>query len=105
MFGTVAVNKTDFVPINVDPLYVSHVIVPDPLVAFGMALAKVAGNVHDVLSPTPDAIVPDWFPKTYLMMWVNDVLARLVEIVIALPNACVDTLSVGVLARGMVGNV
>lgn len=37
-------------------------------------------------------------------MWVNDVLARLVEMVIALPKACVETLSVGWLALGMVVN-
>ena len=59
LVGTVAVNATVLVPISVEPLYVSHVIDPEPLVAFGIALAKDNGSVHDVLSSTPVAIVPD----------------------------------------------
>ena len=46
--GTLAVRFTDLVPIFVEPLYVSTVIVTVPLFALGIPLAKLVGTVHNV---------------------------------------------------------
>jgi hypothetical protein len=93
---------TLFVPILVDPEYVSQLIVITPLVAFGTFVINEDGTVHAVEVATPVAIVPDVPAKLYRSVCVKLFESLGVDIVIADPNATLDALTVGVVARGIV---
>ena len=68
-------NVQVFVPTNVFPLYVWHVIVTFPLVAFENWSANEYGGVQSTLSATPLSlpILPLALPIEYVIVCLNDV--------------------------------
>jgi hypothetical protein len=64
--GTLAVKETVLVPISVLPLYVLHVMVHVPDVAFGIWLANDIGTVHALDVPRSLPIVPVALPNLYV---------------------------------------
>lgn len=92
-------------PINVDPLYVWQVIVPDPEAASGIAFIIVNGRVHDLLVPSPEPMLIVWLPNLAVRVCVKALDALGIEIVTGFPISIVDALSVGVVALGIVSSV
>ena len=100
--GTMAVNETVLVPINVLPLYVWHVIVQVPDVAEGTWLAKDNGTVQAADVPSPDPMVPVALPNLYVSVCVKLLDALGILIVMDEPIFTEDAESVGVVALGIV---
>ena len=99
------VNDAVLVPIRVEPLYVSQVIVHGELVSFGKYGANVSiSGTHIVDAPTPVAIVPLSPAHDHFVVCVNADETRFVLIVIGSPS-CVVPLTDGVEALGIVVNV
>ena len=80
-------------------------IVAVPLMAFGICAASVIAGVHAALVPRLLPIVPLVPPKENDSLCVNELEARDIVIVTAVPMSTLDAESVGVVARGIVVNV
>ena len=80
--GTVSFKVQLFVPIFDDPLYVSHVILQVPDIAFGICDARDNGGFQDTdVEVVLLIIVPLVFPNEYVNVWVNDDDALLIDMV------------------------
>ena len=91
-------------PINVEPEYVSHVIVQDSELAFGICVQSDIGGVHEMdVADVPDTIVPDASLNLYFSVCVKAELLRLMLIFSALPITPVEVVETSD-TRGMVGS-
>ena len=80
--GTVNFKVQLFVPTFVEPLYVLHVIVQVPDIAFGICDAKDSGGFHEIeVEVVLLTIVPLALPNEYVNVCVKDEDALLMVIV------------------------
>lgn len=103
--GIESVKDTVFVPIVVEPFFVTQVIVHVELVLFVKYGANVAiAGVQLTEAPTLELMVPDLPAHDHDTVWVNDDDFRFVSIVIVDPSCFVPE-TVGTDARGIVVKV
>lgn len=84
--GTLIVAVVDFVPILVDPLYVTHDTVNVAEFDVGQASAQEVGTVNVVFAPML-VCEDEWEPIEYVIVWVNESLARFVLTVTVPPKS------------------